>query len=201
MELGASVRNPNTIDAKREAGAAALSASSGLRIPHDWGAIGGSGGLGKPSPSAVRQFDTGATRDLDDTKPDYEGFLSPLVIEAFGVYMTFNRHTAAGLRDSDNWQKGIPLAQYMKSGLRHAIEWWKAHRGFPTKEGIIWACLGLLFNVQGYLHEYLKANPGYLEVALKNAEIRRAAPAAQSGKLEDAPPADVTVFRGEKPLW
>lgn len=131
-------------------------------------------GSGIGASSEVRQFDTGATRDLDDTKPDYEGFLSPLVIEAFGVYMTFNRHTKAGLRASDNWQKGIPLEQYAKSGFRHFLDWWKAHRGYPTKESIIWACLGLLFNVQGYLHEYLKTHPGALEGALKSAELQRA---------------------------
>jgi hypothetical protein len=105
----------------------------------------------------VRTFKTGATRDSDDTKNDYEGFLSPLVIEAFGDYMTHHRKQADGkIRDSDNWQKGIPKDAYMKSGFRHFMDWWKEHRGYGSREGLIYALCGLLFNVQGYLHEVLK---------------------------------------------
>lgn len=105
----------------------------------------------------MREFDTGATRDNDDTKPDYEGFMSPLVVEAFGAYMNKHRKQADGkLRDSDNWQKGIPMNAYMKSGFRHFVEWWKEHRGIETKDGIEEALCAMLFNVSGYLHEYLK---------------------------------------------
>jgi hypothetical protein len=102
----------------------------------------------------VRKFDTGATRDTDEGKPDYEGYLSPLVIEAYGEYMLKHQeqsdHTQ---RSSDNWQKGIPKEQYMKSGWRHFKDWWKSHRkGTPDRE----AMLALMFNVMGYLHEELK---------------------------------------------
>lgn len=121
----------------------------------------------------MRTFETGATRDLDVTKNDYEGFLSPLVIEAFGEYMTFNRNTAAGVRDSDNWQKGIPLDAYIKSGWRHFLDWWKFHRGHPINEGVVWALCGLLFNVQGYLHELLKKDPALLQAAVENAYRRK----------------------------
>ena len=62
---------------------------------------------------AVRVFDTGATRDQDTTKPDFEGFLSPFVIERFGEYMSKHRVQVDGsIRDSDNWQKGIPFCGY-----------------------------------------------------------------------------------------
>lgn len=106
----------------------------------------------------MRNFDTGATRDTDVGKPDYEGFLSPLVIERFGRYMDKHRHQADGkLRDSDNWQKGIPKDAYMKSGWRHFVDWWKEHRGISTKDGIEEALCALMFNVMGYLHEYLKS--------------------------------------------
>lgn len=105
----------------------------------------------------MREFKTGATRDTDEGKNDYEGFLSPLVIQRFGDYMTKHRKQADGkLRDSDNWQKGIPQTAYMKSAWRHFIDWWKEHRGIPTKDGIEEALCALIFNVQGYLHEYLK---------------------------------------------
>ncbi len=106
----------------------------------------------------VRKFETGATRDQDQTKPDYEGYLSPLVIERFGVYMTKHRTQSDGsLRDSDNWQKGIPLDAYMKSGFRHFHDWWMQHRGFAGKDLLEEALCALLFNVSGYLHEVLKA--------------------------------------------
>jgi len=115
----------------------------------------------KPDNVSIRQFETGATRDTDVGKHDYEGFLSPLVIERFGEYMTKHRHQSDGkLRDSDNWQRGIPLAQYIKSGWRHFFDWWKAHRGYTSREGLEDALCGLLFNAMGYLHEHLKAR-GY----------------------------------------
>lgn len=105
----------------------------------------------------MRKFDTGATRDVDTNKYDYEGFLSPLVVERFGEYMNKHRKQADGaLRDSDNWQKGIPLDAYMKSGWRHFMDWWKQHRGLPGGDTLEESLCALLFNVQGYLHETLK---------------------------------------------
>jgi len=105
----------------------------------------------------VRTFDTGATRDSNTEKYDYEGFLSPLVEERFAQYMHKHRKQADGsLRDSDNWQRGIPLDAYMESMFRHFFDVWKEHRGFPTKEGLEEALCALKFNVNGYLHETLK---------------------------------------------
>lgn len=119
-------------------------------------------------PRSIQKFDTGATRDIATDKLDYEGFLSPLVLEAFGTYMHHHRKMLDGsLRDSDNWQKGMPLTVYMKCGWRHFFDWWKEHRGLPSREGLVFALLGLLFNVQGYLHETLKNNPKLLEEALE----------------------------------
>jgi hypothetical protein len=118
----------------------------------------------------IRKFETGATRDTSQNKNDYEGFLSPLVIEAFGDYMSENRKQSDGsIRDSDNWQKGIPPMVYMKSGWRHFVQWWKLHRGLACKDergrpvDMHHAICGLLFNAMGYFHEYLKAE------ALKSA--------------------------------
>jgi hypothetical protein len=109
----------------------------------------------------MRHFDTGATRDSDEGKNDYEGFYSPLVVQAFGDYMTEHRKQKDGqLRASDNWQQGIPKDAYMKSGWRHFFDWWMLHRGYPVfKEGHFVtkkeALCALLFNVQGYLYEEL----------------------------------------------
>ena len=109
------------------------------------------------SKGKIRKFETGATRDTDEGKYDYEGFLSPLVIERFGEYMNKHRKQSDGsLRDSDNWQKGIPKTAYMKSLWRHFMDLWKEHRGLKSREGIEDALMAILFNVMGYAHEILK---------------------------------------------
>lgn len=110
-------------------------------------------------PPAVRTFDTGATRDNDANKLDYEGFLSPVVLERFAEYMHKNRVQADGsLRDSDNWQKGIPLEAYMKSMFRHFMDVWSAHRGYDAPD-IEESLCALLFNVMGMLHEHIRNAP------------------------------------------
>lgn len=102
----------------------------------------------------MRNFETGATRDSDTNKYDYEGFLAPSVLEAYAAYMHKNRVQADGnLRDSDNWQKGIPLDAYMKSMFRHFMSVWKGHRSGSVNEEELCA---LMFNVMGYLFETLK---------------------------------------------
>lgn len=107
----------------------------------------------------IRTFSTGATRDNDTNKIDYEGFLSPLVLERFGEYMLKHQFQADGKkRDSDNWQKGIPKDAYIKSGFRHFMAWWKEHRGIKTDDGIEDDICALIFNAMGYLHEHLKIN-------------------------------------------
>ena len=104
-----------------------------------------------------RNFETGAYRDTDEGKYDYEGFLSPLVLERYAEYMNKHRTQSNGeLRDSDNWQKGIPKLVYIKSGWRHFMDWWMEHRKITTNEGLEEALCALLFNVMGYLHEVLK---------------------------------------------
>lgn len=133
---------------------------------------------------AVRTFSTGANRDVDTNKLDYEGFLSPAALERFAQYMNANRKLKDGsIRDSDNWQKGIPIDVYMKSMLRHVMDVWKLNRNLPAAEDLETALCAVLFNAQGMLHEVLKAKakesdsgnsftPGYL--------------AARLGGLEDA---------------
>ena len=103
---------------------------------------------------SVRQFETGATRDDDAGKLDFDGFLSPEVLQCYAEYMNKHRVQSDGnLRASDNWQKGIPREQYRKSAWRHFYDWWRKHReGEDTTE----AACALLFNVMGDLHEKLK---------------------------------------------
>ena len=105
----------------------------------------------------IRTFATGATRDTSEDKLDFEGFLCPRVLTAYAEYMHKNRKQSDGnLRDSDNWQKGIPQDAYMKSMYRHFIDVWKNHRDIETEEDDITNLCALLFNVSGLLHEKLK---------------------------------------------
>jgi hypothetical protein len=114
----------------------------------------------------MRTFDTGATRDGDADKLDYEGFLSPLVLRRYAEYMHKHRKQADGnLRDADNWQKGMPRAAYMKSLWRHFMEVWSGWRkvinamggrtGPFTEPELQEALCAVLFNVMGLLHELL----------------------------------------------
>lgn len=104
-----------------------------------------------------REFDTGAYRNLDDNKLDYEAFLSPRVLEEFGKYMHEHRKLEDGtLRDADNWQKGIPEDVYMKSMWRHFHAVWSNVRGIKTKESQVENLCAMMFNVMGMLHEELK---------------------------------------------
>lgn len=105
----------------------------------------------------MRQFDTGATRDTSQDKLDFEAFLSPQVLIRFAEYMHKHRQNSDGtLRPGDNWQKGMPLDVYMKSAWRHFMDIWCGHRGDATVDMEESLC-ALLFNIQGYLHETLKA--------------------------------------------
>jgi len=104
----------------------------------------------------MRHFDSGATRGTEDGKLDYEGFLSPIVLERFAEYMHKHRQQADGeLRDSDNWQHGMPPDVYLKSAFRHFMAVWKIHRGIELGSSLDLedSLCGLLFNVMGYLHQ------------------------------------------------
>lgn len=112
---------------------------------------------------AVREFETGATRSADVGRYDPEGFLSPIALERYCQYMQAHRVQPDGsVRDSDNWQKGIPLAAYMKGLLRHVLHLWTRHRGYPVQDPAAAAdaeedLCAILFNAQGKLHELVKA--------------------------------------------
>jgi len=105
----------------------------------------------------MREFETGATRNNDEENLDYEGFIHPSTLKLFAEYMHKHRKQADGkIRPSDNWQKGITLESYMKSGTRHFMDWWQEHRGMDSREGMNDALCGILFNVFGYLYEINK---------------------------------------------
>ncbi len=107
----------------------------------------------------IRVFDTGANRNSDTDKLDYEGFISPIALQEYAKYMHKHRFLEDGtMRASDNWQKGIPKEEYVKSLLRHTMDLWLENRGYESRENKIDALCGILFNAFGYLHEELKNN-------------------------------------------
>jgi len=129
----------------------------------------------------IRTFESGATRDSDDGKYDYEGFLSPSVLRRFAAYMHTHRKQADGnLRDSANWQKGIPFDSYMKSAWRHFLDWWTAHREGRVDQDALCA---MFFNVQGYLHEALKLKAAPLTLARNEQARERASRPFQVGDV------------------
>ena len=107
----------------------------------------------------VDTFKTGATRDGDLDKLDYEGFFSPLVLERFAQYMHACRKLPDGtIRDADNWQLGIPKWRYVKSLVRHTLDLWRGWRSTRHEPGYVDQTLAcaIMFNVMGLLHESLR---------------------------------------------
>ena len=111
----------------------------------------------------MREFETGATRDNDTNKLDYEGFISPLVLKRYAEYLHKHRKQTDGkMRSSDNWQKGIPIDTYMKSKVRHGIHTWLLHRGFSAiddrgnKIDLEESLCAEIFNAMGMLFEILR---------------------------------------------
>jgi len=107
----------------------------------------------------VRTFSSGATRDNDENKLDYEAFFSAIVMERYARYMHEHRKQSDGTRrPGDNWQLGIPRKQYLKSLWRHFMDVFLIMRGYARlaiAKNLDEALCGVLFNVNGLLHEVL----------------------------------------------
>lgn len=131
----------------------------------------------------MRKFQSGATRSSDTDKIDPEAALSPLVLTAYCSYMRKHRLEGAGkAREDDDWQKGIPIASYMKSLLRHVLEAWRRYR---QKEDMNDALFAIIFNAQGMLHERLKkelADEAYARAGYPWLDVERAQPIATSNQ-------------------
>lgn len=116
--------------------------------------------MSKKKEKSIREFKTGATRDKEKDKLDYEGFLSPIVLKAYANYMHKHRlQTDGKLRDSDNWQRLFGDKHddvCMKSLARHFMDLWLEHRGFKSRDGKKDALFGIMFNAMAYLFKMLK---------------------------------------------
>lgn len=132
------------------------------------------------------QFQTGATRSTSEGKIDFEGHIHPEVLQVYGEYMHRHRVQRDGqLRASDNWQEGIPVYRYVKSFVRHGIEFWRMWRGtavvnpdsgaYFTFGDVLCA---LMFNIMGIIYELKTRNsvPGiapYLDSFLVTTATRK----------------------------
>jgi len=127
----------------------------------------------------LQQFKTGATRSADQHKFDYEGFFNPEVLYRYATYMHEHRKQPDGnVRDSDNWQKGIPLTNYIKSLVRHVIDLWRLHRGYKVinpdtnqPHTVDELCCAIMFNSMGYLKEHV--SPAIPPKSLSHAAKKR----------------------------
>lgn len=112
----------------------------------------------------LRTFPSGATRGSNKNKYDYEGFINPAVLRRYAEYMHAHRlQTDGTVRDSDNWQKGMPKDEYIKSLLRHTMDAWLLHRGeevYDPETGrrviMIEALCGIMFNAMGMMLNIIK---------------------------------------------
>lgn len=131
----------------------------------------------KAAAPVVREFSTGANRDRVEGKLDFLGFVSAKAERRFAAYMNKNRRLADGsLRDGDNWKRGIPIPVYADSLARHAQEVRELINDVVDSSGCITArnltelpayhsallavdeaVCALYFNLQGWLHERVKA--------------------------------------------
>src|SRR5215472_385939 len=108
-----------------------------------------------------RVFDTGADRSSDKGKHHPDRAWSPLVLAEFARYMYEHNTTAATPRREDQWQLGFPMDSFVESGTRHWEAFKALAKGFPvfdekgTPVDIVEALDGVIFNVQGYLHQLL----------------------------------------------
>jgi len=107
----------------------------------------------------IRTFKSGATRDTEENKHDYEGYIHPINTKRFGEYMSKHQKQANGeLRDSDNWQKlfGDTPEKHcnvcIKSLCRHLEDLRLHHRGWghEARESIEDAIQGIKFNINAY---------------------------------------------------
>lgn len=110
----------------------------------------------------IRTFDSGAARDTVQGKLDYVKALSPIVLQRYVQYLDTHRlQSDGGIRDFDNWKKGMPIDTYLSGLGRHFVTTWLLAQGFPAKDNhgpvtLEDSLAAIIFNASGWLHELLK---------------------------------------------
>jgi hypothetical protein len=110
----------------------------------------------------MREFDTGATRDVSEDKLSYVKGLSPIVLKRYLQYLNEHRIQADGnKRTFDNWKLGIPQEAYLDGLGRHFIDVWLLCHGYSAEDNhgpvnLESALCAVMFNSMGMLYELLK---------------------------------------------
>jgi len=120
--------------------------------------------LTKHPTKKIRAYETGAIRDSVDGKYNYAGFLHPLVVNQFAKYMHKHRvQPDGGLRDADNWQKGIPSKDCLEGLFRHFMDVWSHFNDiqpidFKTGEkvSLVEALCAMSFNINAMILNEIK---------------------------------------------
>lgn len=121
----------------------------------------------------MKNYESGATRNSDEGKPQYAKVGDPSIDKAYAEYMNSQAVQADGkVRAADNWKKGIPVADYLDSMDRHFHDVWALQIGrddIAEEKDLVTALCALKFNVDGMLYEVLKARR-FEEAKRKNTE-------------------------------
>jgi len=97
----------------------------------------------------VRQFESGAIRDLDNTKPDFIETISWTAFRKFGEYMTSKKQKYG----AGNFKKGIPIESYEQSLVRHLQKYLENKYEDGQQERDEDHLSAMVFNIFGILHE------------------------------------------------
>lgn len=93
----------------------------------------------KVNDSGERQeFETGAVRDTQKGKGRYD-LISPIALEALAKHY----ENGAVKYGDNNWTKGIPLARFLDSALRHLIKYSAGDRSEDHIMACAWNCFNL----------------------------------------------------------
>lgn len=83
----------------------------------------------------IRKFESGASRDTNNGKFEYLGFMHPLCDYSFAKYMHEHRKMSDGsLRDSNNWWGGFGKEATIQSLVRHVEDLKALHCGYDVYE-------------------------------------------------------------------
>jgi len=97
----------------------------------------------------VRTFETGAIRDLDDSKESYIETISWTAMKRYAHYMTGKKKKYG----AGNFKKGIPIASYEESLLRHVQKYLENKHEEGTVEVNEDHLSAMVFNIFGIMHE------------------------------------------------
>lgn len=110
----------------------------------------------------MREFESGATRDVVEGKLSYVKGLSPIVLKRYLQYLDKHRLQADGQkRNFDNWKLGIDQDTYLDGLGRHFWDVWLLCHGYSTEDNhgpveLEDVLCAVMFNSMGMLYELIK---------------------------------------------